>query len=242
MGLVTMHERLVEAENRLIELIADVNRALDEMPETSATFRISDIIDVRYLNGGDRQELMKDFCGFWKMPEIYSQGHDTGQLYVNPYYIHSYRFPEVWSRCECGNIQVHPQAKDTQVDPPVDGANEHGNCNRIDRMRTRVDILEQRKRILERGLKYGFERLPLANRIGLRTNSVSEVCQSLGLGVNNSRQDFIAERNKTIVELMKQGVSAQDISDVYRVSDKHVWKIAKKESGMSAWELREAQA
>lgn len=243
MGMVEMHTRLLDASDHLISLIATVNEELTGMPETSATFRLSDLIDVRYLNAGSRQKLMKDFCGYWKMPEIYSQGNDTGQLYVNPYYSHSYRFPEVWSRCKgCGNIQVHPQGKDSEVDPPIPGCNDHGECNRIDRMEARLDIMKQRKEVLDRGLTYGFERLALAKRIGLRTNSISEVCQSLGLGVENSRQRFIEERNETIVKLIQQGYSAETISNLYRISDKHTWKVAKRESGMSAWELREAQA
>jgi hypothetical protein len=212
------------------------------MPETSATFKLSDIIDIRYLNGAGRQETMKDFCGFWEMPEIYSQGYYTGQLYINPYYMHSYRFPEVWSRCECGYIQIQPQVKDTQANAPIDGANEHGDCNRIDRMETRLDIMKQRRRILKSGLKCGFERLPLARRLGLKSNSISKLAKDLGLEVEDSRQKFIDQRDETIAELIRMGHSAETIGNVYRISDKHTWKVAKRESGMSAWELREAQA
>lgn len=236
-----MHEFLLSDpgwQEDPLHIIAKAVEEVESLPETAATFKFSDIIDHAYI-GTAREELLA-FTGAWEMPDIYASSGQRGERFVNPHYVHAHRYTDCYTECRCGFIQTHPQPKDTEVNPPLDNANRHGNCQPYHRMEMRAELMRQRERTIRSGLRQGIERLKLARRIGLKGNHISHVCQRLNIPIEEIRGEYIDARGETMAELAEQGYATTTIAKAYGISRGHASKEIKK-YGRPLKQIREGE-
>jgi len=128
-------------------IAAALRDGIADLPETSATFRASDIVGRSHATNAS--DLVVNFCGAWKVPEFYSATRGRTRKFVNPGYVHAHKYPGVWGRCRCGALAVKPDPNKTGA--AVDGAHEHTeNCRRSWRLSMRARIGQKRARTAAR--------------------------------------------------------------------------------------------
>jgi hypothetical protein len=242
-GLVNINEFLLSDPNWKeppIQILGRFREQIEELPETAATFKMKDYLRPRTIDlFGDR---LADYIGSWRIPQQYAPAYQQGRVYVNPNYIHAHTYPGVYTECECGNIQVHPQPKDSVVDPPIDGANEHGDCKPYHRMEVKAELMRQREECITQQVMNGVERTYISRRIGFKGDHVNHAAKRLGISLEHLRQKFIDERGEAIVELAKRGWSTTKIAKAYGLSRGHVYKQIREYGEAKPSEITEAKA
>lgn len=220
-----MHEFLLSQpgwKKDPVHLIVDAREEVDSLRDTTATFKLKEVMPEELI--GDAGEEVMAALGTWEMPKVYGNPKQGVIRCVNPNYIHSFRFPDCLTRCECGNIQTHPQPKDTEVDPPIDGANVHGDCKPYHRMEARAKLMRQREETILDAIRRGVERDKISRRIGFKGTHVSHVAERLEIDLHAEREKFLRKRGETMTELAKMGYKTTTIAQAYGLSRGHASK------------------
>lgn len=196
-----------------------VREAVESLPQTKATFAVSDVIPERFHTHAVEDEMFY-LLGSWQNPLTSSKV----KTWVNPAYPHRLRFSDVVARCACGKVVA--RAKADGKDLPHDGPAEHRpSCTQAQKLRAKADLSEARAAALRQGIRHGQSGRQMHDRLGLRKNgTVGHITESLCVDTDALKAEFRQSRRNTMVHLLHEwptdavaavyGISAGRVRDI----------------------------
>lgn len=184
---------------------------MEERPPTAQTFTLADLEDWDYRMF---DEDMLTMAGTWKLPDPAAPSRSSrSDLYINPNYEHKNRFPEVWEECECGAVLTRSY---NDGENRYEAERQHQiECRTQDRLRCRANLLDQRERVLRRGLLLGRSGRQLAPQIGLAADGIGEISKALRIDMDHLKDIYREKAGRTYVKLVADGVSAELVAGAY---------------------------
>lgn len=196
-----------------LEAMVDLREHVADLLPTAQTFQLTDVSGEWHYT--KVTEEMIRMTGAWPLPDVFAQGNQSSQRWVNPNYGHRHRMPESYAECECGTILSRGYH---------DGGNsfetEHDHtddCGVPERLRARARMLEMRREALVRGLRLGHSGRQLAPQIGVRAKGVGEIARSLGISLDDEKEIYRRRSGRTYAEFCSRGYDPHLIADAYDV-------------------------
>lgn len=208
------HTFLVPARSKtdVVALFHDIRSGVEDLPETRAMFRLSDVMD-HHLPGDVTQYTvgLVTLLGSWRVNEVYCSQSPTS-YYVNPAHPDRARYSDVITRCECGSVFK-------QVGWPTHGTsqNHKPDCLYHHKMRTIATIWERRYYVLRETLLMARPANAAADRLGVSGNRVSEIAAQLGIDAEAMRNRGRELRAETMWHLLHEH-PPEVVGGIYGVS------------------------
>lgn len=209
-----------------VDLALRLRNHMENMPKTSATFRLSDAID------GDEakavtEELMH-FLGSWKIPERYTDARE--QSYINPHYQFAHHFSDAAVWCGCGTLAVR-EAFSEQLTQPAQSQDHAENCHKIHRHEYRAELLRNKRRIIKEMALLGHSFREMAQRLGYKVES--DIAPTLAENVGLDTSDLIRRgrgRTARTMLVLSREYRPTDIGRLYDVDSRTVSTIIGEET------------
>lgn len=221
---VPIHDFLLAHDDTLLgsaEKVPTIRSCLEDAPETSTVFKLSNVID----NPTGFSRPLVEFCGVWPAPDVYQTGNWSDN-YVNPHGCDAHRYPDVVCRCACG-APVRPSPHGPGVHPIGSDGHDDG-CNNYDRWEARARLARKREAMYERLIvQHGWAQPELAVRTGVSQQQVSQEMDEYGLDPDELRDRFRRRAGNTYAVLRTQGHASQELSDIYDVGFKTLGRWAR---------------
>jgi len=208
---------------------------VDDLPETRATFYPADIPGVH--EWGTTDERLIRLTGAWPVPDTIHDTKNQKEKWVNPNYKYAENYAEAMSECVCG-APVLRLKYDTSRNQP-EWQQEHGDeCCKVDRMKARVRLLENKQEIIKRAYKLGQSYHSVQEQLGCRTESNRSAEEADQLGID--REKLSLEGRKKLVRtcmVLAREHSTTDIATVFGLYRSSVSDMLTKESVTTATKL-----
>jgi len=207
---------------------------VDGLRESRATFYPADIPGVEWGTTDDR--LIK-LTGAWPVPD---EIHDTKrqkEKWVNPNYRHARNYGGAMTECVCGVPMLKLDFGPGQKQPGYH--QEHGDeCCKIDRMKARVQLLENKREIIREAYELGQSWGQVQERLGHKTESErsTKEARELGLNLQQLHQRGRAKLVRTYMVLARTHSTA-DIAKVFDLHRRSVSQMITRESVTTASKL-----
>lgn len=197
---------LLEDEN--MDLLLDVHRQLQELPETSQTWTYSALDGISYHDLTDELIVMVDS---WEAPG-WMQSSQKAVKYVNPNYPHRARLGEPATKCRCGAV-----IGKSNVHYGEDWNGKHNEGCRIeDKKFTDGKVWEKRRKAMRESLMHLRKEPYMADRLGITQSTMSHVAKQLGFARWEMRQDARAKA-KVVAEQLVDDYMRKEVAVPFSV-------------------------
>lgn len=203
-----------------MEIATALQDAVNELPETTVTFRPDDIVGFPRSAIPDR---LVELTGAWVVPPVYPVSIGRGKRFVNPGSSDRYLYADTVTRCECGALLVREER--VLGETVTQGEHEHTDACRKDwRLRARAELCRQRREIIVDALHLGHPVKLITDRLGLSRNAFRELADDLTLDINQHKSEGKQRLARTWVRLLLTH-SAEEIGAAYGVSGQTIRRI-----------------
>jgi len=202
---------------------------VDNLPETSATFRINNI------DGFDPQGMHRGLVkltGAWKAPTTITNNRD--RHWTNPNYKYAHHYSDAAVECECGIPVLRQQFSENEKQPAHHQDHKDG-CTKIDRLENQVEIAKNRKQIVKEAYQYGHSAASQIQRLGYsdrRKVGAGDV-EGLGLDLAELAREGRKKVARTAMVLCREH-SPVKVAKIYGMSRKSLSQIVTKETKSDA--------
>lgn len=208
------HDFLLKKDGGLSEpakKLPDIRRYIDGMPETKATFLLSQVPGVE---PSGLRRVHCEFVGSWQLHRRYKDREYAPARFVNPRYVHREKFMDMIVTCECG--AVFSEISGVGMNGLGDESEHREDCLPQYRMEARSRLYEEVYERILRLTRIGWWGPDLAPRIACSPASVRDRCRSFDLRLRDLRDEFRRIAGNTYIFLVQEnGVSSRKLADVY---------------------------
>lgn len=200
------------ADGDTLPLYRDIERGLEEMPDSKATFRLSEVLDEH--DPGDVTQYtigILTLLGSWRLNEVY-RSNDHCHRYVNPAYPHKAHYTDVSARCGCGAV-VFGVGWPTHDDSP----RHNDECLYHWQLETAAEIWRHRRRVLRETLLLGFPGSAATTRLRCTGNHIGEMAERASIDLSATRQTGRRLRAETMWCLIQEH-DPETVGALYGVS------------------------
>lgn len=209
-----MHDLLIGGDGALSEnakATVTIRNYVDQLAETSGTFRIREVEDV--TPRGYPSEFF-EWIGSWKLPQRFRESTGRGTRYVNPHYIHAREYTDVAVECRCGATFTRqystPEAAMRDTEQHAD------DCKSFWRLEVRAEMGRKRHDLIERLTLMGWDAEQLSKRLAVPKGQVSNYANRYGISMGDQRDEYRRLAGNTYAYLVREvGVDRHDLAAVY---------------------------
>jgi len=208
---------------------------VDGLRESRATFYPADIPGVN--EWGTTDDRLIKLTGAWPVPDGIHDTKDQKEKWVNPNYQYAENYGEAMTECVCGAPVLRLHYNDNRYQP--EWHQEHGDeCCKIDRMKARVQLLENKREIIREAYELGQSWGQVQERLGHRSRSDrgTEEAQQLGLDLQQLNQQGRAKLIRTCMVLARKHSTA-DIAELFDLHRGSISSMITKETVTTASKL-----
>lgn len=211
-----------------LDVYRTLREGIEALPETASTFRLPRVIDDSVVIDAVEPEHLA-LCGAWHVPDRIAGASSNRGRYVNPFSPSSWQFSDVYTTCSCGALVSAVDSNVVGDAARLPARTEHtDDCPRIDRWRSRYELLEARYHLAIRLLRYGHRTTEIGHRLGYRQNRPgSRMSTALGIDTSAQREVFEKRFALTAVELLPTH-APEEIGEAFGYSSKWVKEHVRK--------------
>lgn len=220
-----------------------IKRYVENLPETAATFKIKAIDDQLDKPHSNVDHRIVKLTGAWPIPDVFNSGQ-VATKFVNPNYKHAFHYSDCVVRCNCG-APVIRQRYDSEENMPTYHERHTDDCNKINRIECRMNILKNRKQALKEWYMLGHNMHRARARLGYSTGSnnigMNEV-EDWGLDLRELYQKGRKRLARTLMLLMREYPTGK-VAELYGVGKSTCSKIVSEETvsnSKTLYEVRKA--
>lgn len=220
------------------DIALKIKRFVDDLPESRATFKLRDIdLGVHRANIDNRTVKL---TGAWEMPDELA-GNSNIQKWVNPNYVHSQHYSDAVVRCECGIPVLREHFSPDEPQPGYHQEHEP-DCDKIKRAKTRLRLLQNRKRIIEEAYYLGQSLNEVVPRLGYSSSRQpgSKTVDDLGLDFKELSIEGRKRLARTFMVLSRE-YTTREIGELYGISSDSVARMLTKETKTDAATMYKAR-
>lgn len=207
-----------------------IKRYVENLPETAATFKLKTLDDEFDKPFANIDHRIVKLTGAWPVPDLL----DSNQLatkFVNPNYKHAHHYSDCIVQCDCG-APVIRQRYGPEEKMPTYHERHSDDCNKINRIECRVEILKNRKAALEEWYMLGHNMHRARARLGYSTGNnnigMNEV-EGWGLDLRELYQTGRSRLARTLMVLMRKYRTSR-VAELYGISKSSCSKIVSEET------------
>lgn len=201
------------------------------LPETAATFTLKQINDQLNRRLQNLPEGIVKLTGAWAEPEEIREL--DRRRWVNPNHIHAQHYSDALTMCDCG-VPVLRQNFGEEEPQPSHHQEHNADCNKIQRLESRLQLLKNRQQIVRDGYQYGHPVTALTQRLGYEPSSEigGRECENWGLDITELGIESRKRIARTCMVLCRN-YSTGDVGKLFGLHRKSISEILKHETKSS---------
>lgn len=210
-----------------LEILIKLREYMEDLPPTKATFEMSDALD-----NGEWQAVLDDrmlyLVGTWRVPDLIKG--TSSPLLVNPHSEHAHYYSDAVVECGCGAVVVRENFSENQPQPLQEQSHTE-DCHKINRHEMRLELLKNRRDIIEEMIGAGLSFRQMAPRLGYKGSKdvVPTVARNCGLDPHELQYEARRRMIRTFMVLARE-YSPETIGKLYDLNRRSVSDAIRHES------------